>query len=139
MIALSFASIISVVSSSFASAIDAHTCAACSIFFALVTSFDARSASASASLNTASAFSFAIQAASYPADATLYSSIFFAEKFTNGPYSIQNSGDQIKVTLNVSLDWLYIGYTQSIFLTLWGLHFATPFLLAVLGCDALQL
>ena len=46
----------------------------------------------------------AIQAASYPADATLYSSIFFAEKFTNGPYSIQNSGDQIKVTLNVSLD-----------------------------------
>ncbi len=37
-------------------------------------------------------------------DATLYSSIFFAEKFTNGPYSIQNNGDQIKVTLNVSLD-----------------------------------
>jgi len=37
-------------------------------------------------------------------DATLYPSIFFAEKFTNGPYSIQNSGDQIKVTLNVSLD-----------------------------------
>ena len=37
-------------------------------------------------------------------DATLYSSIFFAEKFTNGPYSIQNDGDQIKVTLNVSLD-----------------------------------
>ena len=37
-------------------------------------------------------------------DATLYNSIFFAEKFTNGPYSIQNSGDQIKVTLNVSLD-----------------------------------
>ena len=36
--------------------------------------------------------------------ATLYNSIFFAEKFTNGPYSIQNSGDQIKVTLNVSLD-----------------------------------
>lgn len=36
--------------------------------------------------------------------ATLYSSIFFAEKFTNGPYNIQNSGDQIKVTLNVSLD-----------------------------------
>tara|TARA_B100000579_G_scaffold318440_1_gene267940 strand:+ start:197 stop:1639 length:1443 start_codon:yes stop_codon:yes gene_type:complete len=37
-------------------------------------------------------------------DATLYSSIFFAEQFTNGPYSIQNNGDQIKVTLNVSLD-----------------------------------
>ena len=33
--------------------------------------------------------------------ATLYSSIFFAEKFTNGPYNIQNNGDQIKVTLNV--------------------------------------
>ena len=46
----------------------------------------------------------AIQASSYPADATLYSSIFFAEQFTNGPYAIQNSGDQIKVTLNVSLD-----------------------------------
>ena len=37
-------------------------------------------------------------------DATLYSSIFFAERFTNGPYAIQNNGDQIKVTLNVSLD-----------------------------------
>ena len=36
--------------------------------------------------------------------ATIYHSIFFAEKFTNGPYQIQNSGDQIKVTLNVSLD-----------------------------------
>ena len=35
-------------------------------------------------------------------DLTLYSSIFFAERFTNGPYSIQNDGDQIKVTLNVS-------------------------------------
>jgi len=35
---------------------------------------------------------------------TLYSSIFFAERFTNGPYAIQNTGDQIKVTLNVSLD-----------------------------------
>ncbi len=46
----------------------------------------------------------AIQASSYPADATLYSSIFFAEQFTNGPYAIQNPGDQIKVTLNVSLD-----------------------------------
>ena len=37
-------------------------------------------------------------------DATLYSSIFFAERFTNGPYAIQNNGDQIKGTLNVSLD-----------------------------------
>jgi len=36
--------------------------------------------------------------------ATLYSSIMFAEKFTNGPYNIQNNGDQIKVTLNISLD-----------------------------------
>ena len=45
-----------------------------------------------------------VVANNYPADATLYSSIFFAEKFTNGPYSIQNNGDQIKVTLNVSLD-----------------------------------
>ena len=35
---------------------------------------------------------------------TLYSSIMFAERFTNGPYPIQNNGDQIKVTLNVSLD-----------------------------------
>ena len=35
---------------------------------------------------------------------TLYSAIFFAERFTNGPYAIQNAGDQIKVTLNVSLD-----------------------------------
>ena len=37
-------------------------------------------------------------------DGTVYNSIFFAEKFTNGPYQIQNPGDQIKVTLNVSLD-----------------------------------
>jgi hypothetical protein len=36
--------------------------------------------------------------------ATLYSSIMYAERFTNGPYSIQNNGDQIKVTLNVALD-----------------------------------
>lgn len=34
----------------------------------------------------------------------LHSSIMFAERFTNGPYPIQNDGDQIKVTLNVSLD-----------------------------------
>ena len=37
-------------------------------------------------------------------DVTLYDSIFLAERFTNGPYAIQNNGDQIKVTLNVSLD-----------------------------------
>ena len=36
--------------------------------------------------------------------ATLYSGIMFAERFTNGPYNIQNNGDQIKVTLNISLD-----------------------------------
>jgi len=36
--------------------------------------------------------------------ATLYPSILFAERFTNGPYPIQNNGDQIKITLNVSLD-----------------------------------
>ena len=35
---------------------------------------------------------------------TLYDAIFFAERFTIGPYAIQNAGDQIKVTLNVSLD-----------------------------------
>ena len=35
---------------------------------------------------------------------TLYSSIMFSERFTNGPYPIQNDGDQIKVTLNISLD-----------------------------------
>lgn len=35
---------------------------------------------------------------------TLYSSIFFAERFTNGPYNVQNDGDQIRVTLNISLD-----------------------------------
>lgn len=37
-------------------------------------------------------------------NATLYSGIFYAERFTNGPYAIQNNGDQIKVTLNVSLE-----------------------------------
>lgn len=37
-------------------------------------------------------------------DATLHSSIFYSERFTNGPYNIQNPGDQIKVTLNVSLE-----------------------------------
>lgn len=34
----------------------------------------------------------------------IYDSIMFLEKFTNGPYYIQNNGDQIKITLNVSLD-----------------------------------
>jgi hypothetical protein len=33
----------------------------------------------------------------------LYDSIMFLEKFTHGPYYIQNNGDQIKITLNVSL------------------------------------
>ena len=33
---------------------------------------------------------------------TIYSSIMFAERFTNGPYNIQNNGDQIKVTLNIT-------------------------------------
>lgn len=36
--------------------------------------------------------------------ATLYDNILYAERFTNGPYSIQNNGDQIKVTLNLSLN-----------------------------------
>ena len=34
----------------------------------------------------------------------IYDSIMYEEKFTNGPYYIQNNGDQIKITLNVSLD-----------------------------------
>jgi hypothetical protein len=36
--------------------------------------------------------------------ATLFNSIFYSERFTNGPYNIQNPGDEIKVTLNVSLE-----------------------------------
>lgn len=36
--------------------------------------------------------------------ATLYSNIMYAERFTNGPYAIQNNGDQIKITLNVAVD-----------------------------------
>jgi hypothetical protein len=36
--------------------------------------------------------------------ATLYSSVMYAERFTNGPYTIQNNGDQIKITLNVVSD-----------------------------------
>lgn len=36
--------------------------------------------------------------------ASIYNAILFAERFTNGPYNIQNNGDQIKVTLNISLD-----------------------------------
>ena len=35
---------------------------------------------------------------------TLYPSVFYAERFTNGPYTIANNGDQIKITLNVSLE-----------------------------------
>ena len=53
--------------------------------------------------------------------ATLYSSIFFAERFTNGPYNIQNNGDQIKVTLNISLDWLKTKYS-----ILWRVDFIPP-------------
>jgi hypothetical protein len=34
----------------------------------------------------------------------LYSSIMYAERFVNGPYNVQNNGDQIKITLNVALD-----------------------------------
>jgi len=34
----------------------------------------------------------------------IYDNIMYEEKFTNGPYYIQNAGDQIKITLNVSLD-----------------------------------
>lgn len=37
-------------------------------------------------------------------NATLFNSIFYAERFTNGPYNIQNPGDEIKVTLNVTLE-----------------------------------
>ena len=37
------------------------------------------------------------------ANVTIYDSIMFLERFTNGPYLIQNNGDQIKITLNVSL------------------------------------
>ena len=37
-------------------------------------------------------------------NATLLNSIFYAERFTNGPYNIQNPGDEIKVTLNVTLE-----------------------------------
>jgi hypothetical protein len=36
--------------------------------------------------------------------ATLYSSIMYAERFTNGPYTVSNPGDQIKITLNVALE-----------------------------------
>jgi hypothetical protein len=35
---------------------------------------------------------------------TLLNSVFYAERFTNGPYRIQNPGDEIKVTLNVTLE-----------------------------------
>lgn len=30
--------------------------------------------------------------------------LFFAERFTDGPYQIVNNGDQVKVTLNLTLD-----------------------------------
>lgn len=36
--------------------------------------------------------------------ATLHSSIMYAERFTNGPYTVSNPGDQIKITLNVALE-----------------------------------
>lgn len=36
--------------------------------------------------------------------ATLYSSIMYAERFTNGPYTISNPGDQIRITLNVAVE-----------------------------------
>jgi hypothetical protein len=50
----------------------------------------------------------------------------FLEKFTNGPYYIQNNGDQIKITLNVSLSW-YILYIKFILFTLgWGYCILTP-------------
>ena len=35
---------------------------------------------------------------------TLLNSVFYSERFTNGPYRIQNPGDEIKVTLNVTLE-----------------------------------
>jgi hypothetical protein len=31
----------------------------------------------------------------------------YAERFSNGPYEIQNNGDQIRITLNIALDWFY--------------------------------
>jgi hypothetical protein len=37
-------------------------------------------------------------------NASLFNSIFYSERFTNGPYNIQNPGDEIKVTLNVTLE-----------------------------------
>jgi hypothetical protein len=45
----------------------------------------------------------------------------YAERFTNGPYTIQNNGDQIKITLNVALDWFYL--TIEYLLCMWGLLF----------------
>jgi hypothetical protein len=40
----------------------------------------------------------------------------FSESFTNGPYKIQNNGDQIKITLNVSLNWLnFINFSIFVF------------------------
>jgi hypothetical protein len=45
----------------------------------------------------------------------------YAERFTNGPYTIQNNGDQIKITLNVALDWFYLKIEY--LLCVWGLLF----------------
>jgi hypothetical protein len=47
----------------------------------------------------------------------------YAERFTNGPYTIQNNGDQIKITLNVALDWYFILINKLIILIVGGLLF----------------
>jgi hypothetical protein len=44
----------------------------------------------------------------------------YAERFTNGPYAIQNNGDQIKITLNVALDW-YLNLKFNIFIVNGGI------------------
>lgn len=54
--------------------------------------------------NTTPALYQAAGAGAVTGTCTLYSSIMYAERFTNGPYLIQNNGDQIKVTLNISLN-----------------------------------
>lgn len=58
---------------------------------------------------------------------TLYSSIMFSERFTNGPYPIQNDGDQIKVTLNISLDWFYYFTLKNFRYWWWVVIFPPPF------------
>lgn len=55
------------------------------------------------SFETTPAISTAASATGGANGVIIYDSIMFLEKFTNGPYFIQNNGDQIKVTLNVSL------------------------------------